>query len=39
MEKVKNTKNVTTISDVLFPRLTCCDTKTHTKIDTACLFT
>ena len=39
MEKVKNTKNFTTISGVIFPKLTCCDTKTHTKIGTVCLFT
>ena len=31
MEKVKNTKNFTTISGALFLRLTCSDTKSHTK--------
>ena len=31
MEKVKNTNNFTTILGALFLRLTCCDTKTHTR--------
>ena len=31
MEKVKNTKNFTIISGALFLRLTCSDTKSHTK--------
>ena len=34
MKKVKNTKNFTTICGVLFLRLTCCDTQTHTKTHT-----
>ena len=31
MKKVINTKSFTTISGVLFLRLTCCYSKTHTK--------
>ena len=31
MEKVKKHENFITISGALFLRLTCCDTKTHTK--------
>ena len=41
MKNVINTKSFTTISGVLFLRLTCCDTKTHTKTLIAthvCLF-
>ena len=36
MEKGKNTKPFTTISAALFLRLTCCDTKTHTKNSYKC---
>ena len=41
MEKAENNKNFTTITGALFLKLTCCDTKTHTKKPhtNVCMFT
>ena len=41
MEKAENNKNFTAITGALFLKLTCCDTKTHTKKPhtNVCMFT